>query len=91
MSSVPQTPRRGRCCSPVDAGVEKISPSAAVPHVPASSIGSASLAFIPAFDFSPIYPVGLVAHSDGHRVREGKQSCPTRDGSGSTQDGALVP
>ena len=53
MSSVPQTPRRGRCCSPVDAGVEKISPSAAVPHVPASSIGSASLAFIPAFDFVP--------------------------------------
>jgi hypothetical protein len=42
-----------------EAGFPETNPSAAVPHVPASSIGSASLAFIPAFDFTPIYPVGV--------------------------------
>ena len=46
--------------------------------------------FLDAFpEIAGTQKAGLVARGDGHTIGEGKQSCPTRDGSNPTRNGAL--
>lgn len=47
-----------------------------------------AFAFIPAFDFSPAFPVGSVACGDGHTIGERKPACPNQDGADPHQNGA---
>lgn len=52
--------------------------------------GDRALAFIPALDFSPSFPVGSVALFDGHERSERESTCPNQDGVNPHRNGAIA-